>query len=84
MLTKRPWGWMIKFIHTKKFWIKLLRVKGQTSYQSHKNRTEYHIGICRVDPGDKHRMSHGWFIEIATGRPNENDIERFEDKYDRV
>lgn len=84
MFIKRPWGWMIKFIHTKKFWLKFIRVKGQTSYQSHKHRTEYHVGVCVVKPGEKHRMSRGWFIEVATGDPDEDDIIRYEDNYDRI
>jgi hypothetical protein len=79
----RPWGWMITFIKRPTWWLKFLRVKGQTSYQSHKNRTEYHIGISKVLPGEKHRMSHGFFIEFATGKPEEEDIIRYEDEYGR-
>jgi len=74
---------MVKFISTKKFWLKFIRVKGQTSYQSHQERTGYHIGISKVLPGDKHRMTRGFYIELAFGRPREEDIERFEDSYGR-
>jgi hypothetical protein len=74
---------MITLINRPKWWLKILRVKGQTSYQSHKNRTEYHLGISKVLPNERHRMSHGWFIEVATGRPEEDDITRFEDEYGR-
>lgn len=82
-LEVRQWGWMVKFIHTRRFWLKFLRVKGRTSYQSHSNRTEYHFGFYRVDPEEKHRMQHGWFFEIATGSPEESDITRYEDDYGR-
>jgi len=80
----RPWGWMIKIFHFEKLWFKFLRVKGRTSLQTHKNRTEWHLGLYRVDPGDMHRMQKGWFFELAIGKPNEDDIERYEDDYDRV
>jgi len=82
-MLKRPWGWMITLFKTRNFWIKVLRVKGQTSYQSHKNRTEYHFGFSKVLPDEKHRMSHGIFLEIATGKPEEEDIIRYEDEYGR-
>jgi len=52
--------------------------------QSHANRTEYHFGFYKVNPGEKHRMQHGLFLEIATGRPEESDIVRYEDDYKRV
>ena len=80
----RPWGWMVKFFHFESMWLKFLRVKGRTSLQTHKHRTEWHIGLYRIDPGDIHRMQKGFFFELALGRPNENDIERLEDDYKRV
>lgn len=80
---KRPWGWMIKLIHTKWFWLKFLRVKGRTSLQSHDHRAEWHIGLYKVDKKDVHRMQKGWFVELATGMPFEDDITRYEDDYDR-
>jgi len=84
MIDKREWGWMVKFIHTKKFWFKFLRVKGRTSLQSHNERVEYHFGLYKVNKGEKHRMQHGWFFELATGKPDENDIIRYSDDYDRI
>lgn len=86
MIDRRPWGWMIKFIHTKKFWLKLIRVTGRTSLQSHRFRTEYHIsikGIKKIKLREKHRIISGWYIELAFGRPNEYDIIRHEDDYGR-
>lgn len=74
---------MLTLLKTKRFWLKFLRVTGQTSYQSHANRTEYHIGVSKVLPGEKHRISHGFFIEIANGQPEEEDITRYEDTYGR-
>lgn len=84
MVTKRPWGYFIKLIHCPSVWVKLLVVKGQTSYQSHKDRDEYFVGIFKVPHNEKHRMSRGWYLEIATGTPNESDITRYEDNYDRI
>lgn len=71
-------------MHLSFLWVKILIVKGQTSYQSHKNRDEYFIGIFKVPRGEKHRMSRGLYFEIGTGRPDESDIIRHEDNYDRV
>lgn len=79
----RPWGWFLKIIHLPKFWIKLLRVTGRTSLQKHSFRDEWHIGIYKVKAGEVHRMAHGIFIEIALGKPMENDIVRLEDDYGR-
>lgn len=84
---RRPWGWMIKLIHTRKLWIKLIRVYTRTSLQSHRYRVEYHISFFRikkVEIEQVHRMTRGWYIEIATGMPAEEDITRFADDYGRV
>ena len=89
---RRPWGWMVRFIHITPFWVKLIRVyPGEaTSDQLHRERTEYHVYLPRVwsskkiRPGERHRMEGGWYIEVATGRPREDDIVRFDDKYGRV
>lgn len=86
MLDRRPWGWMIKVIHTKKFWLKLIKVTGRTSLQSHRFRTEYHIsvkGIKKIKLREKHRMTPGMYIELAFGLPSEHDIKRYEDDYGR-
>lgn len=74
---------MLTLLRTRWFWLKFLSVKGSTSYQSHQNRTELHLGFSRVDPGVKHRMSRGAFLEFAFGKPTEEDITRFEDNYGR-
>ena len=87
---RRPWGWMIKIWHSKNIWIKLLHVYTRNSLQSHENREEYHIRLPWVwlskfiAKKEVHRMTRGWYIEIATGTPTENDITRYEDDYGRV
>lgn len=81
---KRPWGWMIKLWHSKRFWIKFLYVPRRTSLQHHEYRTEYHIGISKIAPGDRHRMSKGLFFEVATGDPDEADIIRHDDDFGRA
>lgn len=83
---KRPWGWFIKFIALKNFWFKLIRVKrGQrTSLQKHKDRKEIHVGIQFVDKNLPHRIAHGFYIEMAFGKPRENDIVRLKDDYGRL
>lgn len=80
---KRPWGVMYKLIHTKRFWLKLIKVHGRTSLQSHKQRSEYWIGITKIKKNVKHRLLPGWYIELAFGSPKEEDIIRYEDDYGR-
>lgn len=83
---RRPWGSMVKLIHTKHFWLKCIVVHGRTSLQSHSRRTEYHLGttgIKKVVPGKIHRMTRGIYLEIAVGDPQEEDITRYEDDYGR-
>lgn len=78
---------MIVLLGTSRFWIKLIRVKGRTSLQYHRVRTELHIslqGINLIRPYTSHRMTRGTYIEIAWGRVSEADIERLEDDYGRV
>lgn len=82
--TKRPWGFFIKFLSGRKFWLKFLWIKGRTSLQSHKNRDEWHLGLYKIKKGEIHRIQHGIFIELALGKPKENDIIRIEDDYDRI
>lgn len=83
-LISRPWGWMVTLLSGKTFWVKFLRVKGRTSLQSHKYRTEWHFGLYKVPKKEKHRMAHGWFLELALGKPRESDITRYEDDYNRI
>ncbi len=80
---KTPWGWWAKLFGSPHFWIKVIWARGRTSLQSHNRRTEYHFGFYKVLPGEKHRMQRGLFLEIATGRPEESDIVRYEDDYGR-
>lgn len=80
---QRPWGYMVKLLWGRGFWLKFLRVRGRTSLQSHSRRTEWHFGLYRVDPGDVHRMQKGWFVELAVGEPDESDITRYRDDYGR-
>lgn len=84
----RPWGWMIKIIYFKKFWLKIIKVKKgeQTSLQSHNFRIEYHFwfwGFKKIDIGIKHRIQNGLYLELAFGKPDESDIIRYEDEYGR-
>jgi len=85
MIEKRPWGWFFTALKLPSFWIKLIRVKPEhrTSLQSHSQRSEIHISCNFFGSGMKHRMGPGWYIELAFGRPKENDITRYEDDYGR-
>lgn len=83
MINRRPWGVMAKLISLPFFWLKLIYVSGRTSLQYHNDRTEWHIGIYKVNPKEIHRMQHGVFIELAFGKPREDDIVRLEDDYGR-
>lgn len=78
-----PWGWFVTLIKLPSLWVKLIRVKERTSLQTHENRSEWHIGIRRVSPGEMHRLYRGWYIEIAHGTPTEGDIVRISDDYGR-
>ena len=87
---KRPWGWMLVLFRSKHWWVKLIRVrKGhRTSLQYHLYRHEWHWqiphwGIRYVDVEEIHRMTEGWYIEIAHGTPEEADIVRLQDDYNR-
>ena len=80
---KTPWGKMYRLINLKRFWFKILFVRGRTSLQSHKDRTEWHLGLYKVNPNEKHRLQNGVFFEIAIGDLRENDIIRYEDDYGR-
>lgn len=83
----RPWGWMVKLIHTKHFWMKLIWVSTRNSLQSHEKRTEWHLSfwsIRKIPVKDIHRMTRGLYIEIAIGEPKEGDIKRYEDDYGRA
>lgn len=86
---RRPWGWMIKFIHLPFIWIKFIHVyKGQrTSKQFHYDRYELHIGstgFTYVPKERIHRIGEGNYLEIAWGSVTESDIVRLEDDYDRL
>ena len=83
IIEQTRWGWMVKLFRTKWCWVKFLRVRGRTSLQTHKERTEWHFGLYKVSPGDVHRMQKGWFFEFAYGNPREEDIERLDDDYGR-
>jgi cytidyltransferase-like protein len=83
-VTKRPWGYMVTLFKTKSMWVKFIHAKGRLSLQNHKNRTEYHLGFTKVLPGEKHRLQRGMFFELATGKPTEEDIVRYEDDYNRL
>ncbi len=82
----KPWGWMIKIISREDFWLKLICVSGRISLQSHCQRSELHIGTRGVNfirKLEKHRLERGIYLELAFGKPDENDIVRYEDDYGR-
>ncbi len=82
---KKPWGKMWRLIKTKKFWLKIIAVRGCTSLQSHTERTEWYLGIYKVPRNKKHRLTKGIYIEAVSGNnPREEDIIRYEDDYGRV
>ena len=85
MTQRRPWGKMWTLVSGKTFWFKFLWVRGRTSLQAHKDRTEWHFGLYKVHPMEKHRLAHGAFFEFAKGRRvEEDDIIRYEDDYGRA
>lgn len=75
---------MWKILWGKRFWVKIILVKGKTSLQTHKERDEIHFGVSFVRRNQKHRLLPGIYLEIATGEPREEDITRFEDDYNRA
>lgn len=82
---------MITLLHFDKVWLKFIHVlPGEsTSDQSHNERAEIHVkiypipSIKKIKIGDRHRMVGGMYVEIAYGRPREEDIIRYSDKYGR-
>ena len=88
-MIKKPWGKYYKLFDIGFLWVKIIVVnKGQrTSLQYHFNRTEIHIGGKKVrfyPPLRRHRMTCGRYLEIAWGKPREEDIVRLKDDYDRI
>lgn len=91
-ILKRPWGWMVLIFHVRSLWVKLIRVyPGQrNSDQLHARRSEIHIKlpwifpIKKIPPFTRHRMTGGWYIEIAYGEPLEEDIIRYHDDHGRI
>lgn len=89
MKMTRPWGEMWRILYLYFMWVKIIHVFDgeKTSLQSHRRRVEVHIsrkGIAFVPVGYIHRMTGGWYLEIAFGICTENDIIRYEDLYGRV
>jgi len=83
----RPWGWMIKLIHTRTLWVKVIRMKRRNSLQTHDHRKEIHLSFWkmkRIAVNEKHRMEPGLYLEIAYGLPAEDDIKRYEDDFGRA
>lgn len=74
---------MWKILSTKRTWLKLILVRGRTSLQSHSQRTEWHFGLYKVEPMQKHRLLPGAYLEFVHGNPQEEDIIRYEDDYGR-
>lgn len=97
-LPDRPWGRMWMVAQGASWWVKIINVRPnqRTSNQYHANRAEWHWRLSWrlwrkdlswmkiVRPGRLHRMYQGVYIEIAWGKPNENDITRVSDDYGRT
>ena len=85
---QRPWGWF-HGVGFERWWIKLIRVyPGEvTSSQYHRHRDELHwrlpFRLRYVRRMYRHRLTEGWYIEFAKGRPREDDIIRIRDRYGR-
>lgn len=82
---------MITLVHTKRFWVKMIRVLPQhrTSKQYHRERWERQIKLwpsshTLILPMQVHRMGPGVHFEIAGGFPDEDDVVRIEDDYGRT
>jgi len=89
MYDSRPWGWWLLLFWSPWLWLKLIRVRpGQrTSLQFHLHRAELHLGwwYLRYVPAlESHRMTAGWYLELAWGCTDEADIVRLEDDYHRT
>jgi hypothetical protein len=89
-LPDRPWGRMWMLYQHPRLWVKLIHVRrGQrTSNQYHLERREFHYCLSRlswnyVPKRRLHRMRQGLYLEIAWGRPDEDDIVRMSDDYGR-
>ena len=80
----RPWGKMWKIFHTKRAWLKLIAVHGRTSLQAHRHREEWHFGLYKVGKMEKHRLTKGLYLEFVKGNPDEDDVIRYADDYERT
>ena len=87
----RPWGRMWLLFHLPFLWVKVIVVNSnhRTSVQIHRERTELHIALRlhregwygrKVPKGHVHVLATGRYIEIAWGRPREEDIIRLADQ----
>lgn len=79
---KRKWGWYRVLLRGKGWWFKRLSFNNDsTSYQSHKERDE--IWVIYVPAGVKHQVGgNGDVLELAIGKPKEEDIVRHEKVHD--
>jgi len=80
---ERPWGKMWKIFHTKRAWLKFIKVHGRTSLQAHRHRTEWHFGFYKIEPMEKHRLTKGVYLEFVKGKADEDDVIRYSDDYGR-
>lgn len=79
---------MLTLVATRRFWLKLIRVRPghRTSLQLHHHRDEWHLsldGLRFIPAHTLHRMTAGFYLELARGMPDESDIERVSDDYGR-
>lgn len=92
---ERPWGRWRMLEQTETHWVKYIEIypHSRCSLQTHKHRDELWFDLDSktrtwISRNEKHRLVNSSdkvkrLIEIATGKPNENDITRIEDDYGR-
>lgn len=92
---ERPWGRWRMLSQDDTHWVKYIVIypHSRSSLQTHERRNEHWINLTKrttsfIQAGDKHRLVNSTdepmhIIEVATGKPDENDITRIEDDYDR-
>ena len=73
----KSWGYFKILLQGKGYWVKKLKINGETSLQTHKKREE--LWLVYIPSGVKHKLSgRGEITEIAWGEPEEKDIRRYE------
>jgi len=90
MKEMKPWGYTIKPFGLPWLWVKYISVEPgkQNSLHYHQSRRELvwklPCTFYTVAKNKPHRLITGSYVEIAVGRPDENDVVRIEDDYGRA